>query len=327
MKHIVLIIIALMLVAGVAFAESKKDEIDFDKSGAMSIEELCRESITFELDIPYADTGNPRHRLDLYLPENPKSDKLPVIVFFHGGGWFEGDKSDGAGRLMPFLRTGQYAGISVSYRLSGEVQWPEQLYDCKAAIRWVGANAAKYGLDADRIGVWGVSAGGHLVLMLGVSGDAPELEGDIGPHQDVSSKVAAVVNFFGVSELLAIIDEPSEIDRTRSDAPEAMLIGGCLEDNPEKAKAASPITYVTSSDPPVLTVHGTQDPIVPYDQAVRLDAALRKAGVPDYFVTIRGGGHGDFGTAADDRVKAFFDKYLCGKNVKISTRPVNKPKS
>lgn len=326
MKYTILVVL-LILIADIASGEPNKDEHGFVDSGAMSLEELCREPITFELDIPYADTGNPRHRLDLYLPENPKSDKLPVIVFFHGGGWFEGNKSDGAGILISFLRTGQYAGVSVAYRLSGEVQWPEQIYDCKAAIRWVRANAAKYGLDSDRIGVWGGSAGGHLALMLGVSGDEPELEGDIGPYKGVSSKVAAVVNFFGVTELLAIIDEPSEIDHARSDAPEAMLIGGCLEDNPEKAKAVSPITYVTSNDPPVLTVHGTQDPIVPYDQAVRLDAALRKAGVPSYFVTIRGGGHGDFGAAADDRVKAFFDKYLCGKNVKISTRPINKPKS
>lgn len=326
MKHFVMIVIALMLVDGISSAESRKDELDFKGPGVMFMEEPCHEPVVFELDIPYADTGNRRHRLDIYLPKNRKSDKLPVIVFFHGGGWFEGDKSEGVGRLMPFLCTGQYAGVSVAYRLSGEVQWPEQIYDCKAAIRWVRANAAKYGLDADRIGVWGMSAGGHLALMLGVSGDVPELEGDLGPHENENSKVAAVVNFFGVSELLAIIGQPSEIDRARLDAPEAMLIGGLLEESPEKAKAASPITYVTSNDPPVLTVHGTQDPIVPYDQAVRFDAALRKAGVPSYFVTIRGGGHGDFGTVADDRVKAFFDKYLGGKDVEILTKPIKKQK-
>ena len=325
MKRISLIVIALMFFPAVTFAQLNKEERDIRKDGGVPLEELRREPITFELDISYTDTGNPRHRLDLYLPKNRKSGKLPVIVFFHGGGWMQGDKSYGAAGLTPFLRTGQYAGVSVGYRLSGEAQWPAQIHDCKAAIRWLRANASKYALDADHIGVWGMSAGGHLVLMLGVSGDVPELEGDIGPYKGVSSKVAAVANFFGVSELLAIVGQPSDIDRTRSDAPEAKLIGGGLRENPEKAKAASPITYVTAKNPPVLTVHGTKDRTVPYDQAVRLDAALRKAGVPSYFVTVKGGGHGDFGTAADDRVKAFFDKYLRGKDVEISNEPLDKP--
>jgi acetyl esterase/lipase len=228
--------------------------------------------------------------------------------------------------LMLFLRTGQYAGVSAGYRLSGEAKWPAQIHDCKAAIRWVRANATKYGLDADHIGVWGRSAGSHLALMLGVSGDVPELEGDIGSYKGVSSKVVAVANFFAVSELLALIGQPGDIGRIRWVAPEAAnLIGGGLRENPEKAKAASPVTYVTPNDPPVLTVHGTKDRKVPYDQAVRLDAALRKAGVPSYFVTVKGGGHGNFGTVADARMKAFFDKYLRGKDVKISTKSLNKP--
>jgi alpha/beta hydrolase fold len=129
---------------------------------------------------------------------------------------------------MPFLRPGEYAGVSAGYRLSGDAQWPTQIYDCKAAIRWVRANASKYGLDADHIGVSGRNAGAHLVLMLGVSGDVPELEGDIGANKGVSSKVAGVANFFGVSEIMTIIGQPSDLDRTKPDAPEAMLIGGPL---------------------------------------------------------------------------------------------------
>jgi acetyl esterase/lipase len=181
MKRIVLIVITLMFVPTVMCAKLKKDDYNPISRSAMSLEKLRREPITFELDIPYADTDNPRQRLDLYLPKNSNSNKLPVIVFFHGGGWMMGDKSQEDSRLMPFLRTGQYAGVSADYRLSGEAQWPAQIYDSKAVIRWVRANASKYGLDADHIGVWGISAGAHLVLMLGVSGDVPELEGDIGP--------------------------------------------------------------------------------------------------------------------------------------------------
>ncbi len=325
MKQCILVVIILVLVFGCAFAGSKSNERDYGESGIVSQDELRRKLIVFELDIPYADPGSPRQRLDLYLPQNPKSDKLPVIVFFHGGGWAQGDKASGAGKLMPFLLTGQYAGVCAGYRLSGEAQWPAQIHDCKAAIRWVRAHAKKYGLDPDRIGVWGLSAGAHLALMVGVSGDAPELEGGIGRYRDVSSKVACVVNFFGESDLLAAIGQPSDIDRTRPDAPEALLIGGPLKANAKKARLASPVTYVSAGDPPVLTVHGTDDLNVPYDQALRLDAALRKAGVPSYLVTIEGGGHGDFDTVADGSVRAFFDRYLCGKDVRVPVEPLVYP--
>jgi acetyl esterase/lipase len=330
MKSIVrtaLRVVALAIGWAAVTVEPRANQGDLNKGNAISLKELRREPITFELDIPYADTGNPRHRLDLYLPKHRKTDKLPVIVFIHGGGWMWGDKSDtdGVGRLIPFIRTGEYAGVSIGYRLSGEAQWPAQIHDCKAAIRWLRANAAKYALDADHIGVWGRSAGSHLGLMLGMTGDVPELEGDIGPYRDVSSKVAAVAEFSGRVDLLASIGQPNDADPASTQTPGAMLIGGPLFDNSDKARAASPITYVTANDPPVLIVHGSKDSTVPYDQAVRLDAALQQAGVPSYFVTVKGGGHGDFGSVADDRVRAFFARYLRGENVEISTKPLNKP--
>jgi len=318
--------IALAIASGAALAQPSRDERDLDEGGAMSLEELRREPVTFELDVPYADTDNERHRLDLYLPKERKSDALPVIVFVHGGGWMGGNKADGAARLLPLVRSGRYAGVSAGYRLSREATWPAQIHDAKAAIRWVRANAPKYGLDADHIGVWGRSAGGHLVLMLGTSGDVPALEGDLGPHRVVSSRVAGVANFFGPSELLAEIGQPSDIDRTRPEAPEARLIGGPLLENPETARAASPVTYVTPNDPPALTVHGTEDRTVPYDQAVRIDAALRKAGVPSYLVTIEGAGHGDFGSAADGRLEAFFARVLLGEDVEVSTATIDRRK-
>jgi acetyl esterase/lipase len=311
----------MALAAGGARAQVTTDQRDLSGGGAMTVEELSREPITFQLDIPYTNTGNPRHRLDLYLPRNPASNTLPVIVFFHGGGWMRGDKADGAGRLMPFVRTGRYAGVSAGYRLSGELIWPAQIHDAKAAIRWVHANASRYGLDPDAIGAWGWNAGGHLALMLGLGGDVPELEGGIGPHQGVSSRVTAVVNFFGVTELLALVGPRG---RPRPDAPEAKLIGGPLLQLVDLARAASPIEHVSPLDPPVLTVHGDRDRVVPYDQAVRLHAALRDEVVPSYFVTVRGAGHGDFGTAADDRVKAFFDRYLRGEMVEVPTGPVER---
>jgi acetyl esterase/lipase len=283
------------------------------------------EGLSFQLDIPYAGTDNPRQRLNLYVPNNRKLGKLPAIVYVHGGGWEMGDRSDGAGLLIPLVSTGKYVGVSSGYRLSGEATWPAQIHDCKAAIRWVRANADRYFIDPNKIGVWGRSAGGHLVLMLGMSGDVPELEGNLGQHNDVSSKVACVVNFFGVTDLLGLIGQPSDLDRTKPDVSEARLIGGPLRENADKARAASPITYVHRHAPPVLTVHGDADRTVPYDQAVRLDKALCAVGVKRYFVTVKGGGHLNFGNAANGRVVAFFEKYLHDIG-DVSTSPIEIPR-
>lgn len=133
--------------------------------------------------------------------------------------------------------------------------------------------------------------------MLGMSGDVPELEGEIGLYKGVSSKVAGIANFLGVSEILVLIGQSSDIDRTRADAPKAQLIGGPLSENTRKAKSASVVTYVSANGPPVLTVHGTEERTVSYAQATRLETVLRKVCVLSYFVTVKGAGHGDFGTA------------------------------
>lgn len=315
---------ALGLLCVSALAQQSRDPSDLGGSGAMPIDELRREPIEFQLDIPYADTKNPRHQLDVYLPKERKVEVLPVVAFFHGGGWMSGDKSDCARRVLPMVRTGHYSVVCVGYRLSAEAQWPAQLHDTKAAIRWIRANAGRFGFDEDRIGVWGRDAGAHLALMLGVTGDVPALDGAVGTNHTVSSAVSGVANFFGVTDLLAIQRHPSDIDRALPTAPESRLIGGPVSEYPDDARAASPVTYVTSSDPPVLTVHGDLDRAVPFNQAIRIDTALRRFGVPSYFVTVKGGGHGDFGTAADDRVKAFFDRYLRGQNVVITTAAIVK---
>jgi acetyl esterase/lipase len=245
-----------------------------------------QDPITVTRDISYAGTENPRQRLDLYLPKERPSGRLPVVVFLHGGGR-KGNKAEGAEQMKPLLRTGRYAGVSVGYRPSGEAKWPASLHDCKAAIRWIRANADKYDFDPDRIGVWGRDSGADLALLLGVSGDVPELEGDLGPHRGTGSRVACVVNFFGASDLSTLL------------------------------------TWISRDDAPVLTVHGTADRTVPYDQAVRLDEALGRAGVPSFFITVKGGGHGDFGLAAQDRVEEFFAKYLLGSGDAMSTEPID----
>lgn len=279
------------------------------------------DAVKLTADIPYADTDNPAQRLDLLLPVKRATDKpLPVIVFIHGGGWQGGSKAGGRGQVARFVESGEYAGASVEYRLSGEAQWPAQIHDCKAAIRWIKAHAKEHGLDADKIAVWGSSAGGHLVAMLGVSGDVPELEGTLGKHTDQTSRVTCVADWFGPTNLLTMGDFSSRIDHNAADSPESKLIGGAIQENKDKARNASPLTWVSSGDAPVFIAHGTADPLVPYNQTETFEAALKKVNVPVFVQTIEEGQHGGFdGPVLTARVKAFFDKHLRGVDAVIET--------
>jgi len=278
-------------------------------------------------DLAYADTDNPRQKLDLYLPKLRKSEKpLPVIVFIHGGGWRAGDKTGGAAQVGRFVSSGEYAGASIGYRLTGEAQWPAQIHDCKAAIRWIKAHASEYGLDATKIAVWGSSAGGHLVSMLGTSGDVKELEGTLGKNLDQNSKVTCVANYYGPEDLLTMVKQPSKMDRTKgSDYPEALLLGGSVPEKQALAKEASPVTHVSAGDAPFFTAHGSKDPTVPFAQGQEIHAALLKAGVPSYFQEMTNGGHGFRSEILDVRLKQFFDLYLRGIESKIDTTPIVLP--
>jgi acetyl esterase/lipase len=270
------------------------------------------DSIEAQRDIPYAGTDHERQTLDLYLPKNRNSDRpIPIIAFIHGGAWRGGEKGGGFAWVRPYVESGNYAGVSIGYRLSQHAQWPAQIHDCKAAIRWIRAHAKEHGLDADRIGVIGTSAGGHLVAMLGTSGGVEHLEGDLGDHTDQTSEVSCVVDYFGPSDFLTIADYPSQLDHAAADSPEALLIGGRIADQPERARDVSPVTSVSADDPPFLIVHGTQDMVVPYNQSERLRDALRQADVEVALISVEGGGHGGFRSdVLTDRVRAFFEKHL-----------------
>jgi acetyl esterase/lipase len=309
------------------------DRIDANKDGSVTVEELTQfrtrarqstvsgprqppipDSIQAELDIPYAETDHPRQRLDLLLPKNRSDDKpLPVVVAIHGGAWMGGDKRQVLPRLFPYVTAGKYAGVSVGYRLSQDAIWPAQIHDCKAAIRWIRGNAKKYNLDPQKIGVIGWSAGGHLVAMLGTAGDVKELEGDLGNFDRESSRVSCVVDFFGPANMLTIGDHPSQMKHYAPDSPESKLLGVPILEDKDKARSASPITFVSRDDPPFLIVHGTNDPLVPYQQSVSFRDALKKAGVPVALITVENGGHGGFrNPEIDRRVDAFFDAHLRG---------------
>jgi acetyl esterase/lipase len=261
--------------------------------------------------VVYGTGGGRELRMHLLLPE-PRPDGLaPGLVWVHGGGWMNGSKDSGIPKLFPFARRG-YVCATVEYRLTDEAQWPAQIEDVKCAVRYLRAHAAALRLDPDRIGAWGPSAGGHLVAMLGVAPNRPELEGS-GGWADQSSRVQAVCDWFGPAELVSMVDQPSDIDRSGADYPEARLIGGRVQENPERARAASPTApfYVTGREPPFLIVHGDADRIVPYQQSEQM---WNGVGFGDTtFITIHGAGHGGpqfEHQAVLDQVWAFFDRTI-----------------
>jgi acetyl esterase/lipase len=261
-------------------------------------------------DVEYARAGEMKLLLDVYVPEGPTMP-LPLIVWIHGGAWRGGSKQSCP--PLPLTKEG-FVTASISYRLSQEAIWPAQIHDCKAAIRWLRAHADEFNIDTKRVGVWGSSAGGHLVAMLGTSGDVAELEGESG-NLDQSSRVQAVCDFFGPTDFLLMQRDSlpnGPIDHDAEDSPESQLIGGPIQDNPRKVASANPITYVTPDDPPCLIVHGSRDPLVPWQQSKYLHQAFVAAGLKHVtFHLVDGAGHG-FGGREDinEMVETFFKKHL-----------------
>jgi len=257
-------------------------------------------------DLQYGQASGRAMLLDLYLPE--KGDKpLPLIIWIHGGAWMAGSK-DGPSPALRCTPNG-YAVAQVGYRLSQEAKFPAQIYDCKAAVRWLRANAAKYNLDPNKFIAWGGSAGGHLVALLGTSGGVAELEGNVNDLKE-SSRVQAVVDWFGPTDFLHIGDAESDLRHNAPDSPESKLIGGPLLENKDQAAKASPITHVSKDAPPFLIMHGDHDRTVPFNQSELLYAALKKAGVDVTFVPMKGAGHGFGGPEAIAPVEDFLKRCL-----------------
>lgn len=283
-----------------------------------------KNQVEVKLDQPYAGNDNPKQMVDVYLPKKRNGDKpLPVVAMIHGGGWVNGDRLGYAALGIQLARTGDYAAVGVGYRLSKEAHWPSQVYDCKAAIRWIRAHAKEYNLDADKIAVWGSSAGGHLSSLLGTSGDVKELEGDLGPNKDFSSRVQCVVNLCGPEDFTKALMFDKQGQPIWNDDAVSGLLGGNAQEKTTEAKAASPVTHVTKDDPPFITFHGTKDQRVAYLHAEGIHAALQKAGVPSLLVPITDGGHGSVGHP-DVKVRGqqFTDKILRGIESTIDTTPI-----
>ncbi len=267
-------------------------------------------------DVDYVGKGNPSQTLDLIAPGAKATTKLPLVVFIHGGAWSGGSKRDGIGIVQHLAGTGQYAAATINYRLSQEAIWPAQIFDCKAAIRFLRGKAGEYGIDPDKIGVFGMSAGGHLVAMLGTCPTEKSMEGDLGAFPTVSSRVQCVVDFFGPTDFLTISKDPLVGN------PVTRLLGGINPQLTGKAKLASPVTWVTKDTAPFFIAHGTADPLVPYSQSTEIDELLDKAGVPSDLIAVQGAGHGFNSPTLNARVQQFLDKYLRGQDSVISCEPI-----
>jgi acetyl esterase/lipase len=272
---------------------------------------MQRPGIDVLRDLEYVPGGHKRHKLDLYVPEqvgqaSDPAKRLPLIIWVHGGAWQAGDKRNCLAARFP--QRG-YAVASINYRLSQHAIFPAQIEDCKAAVRWLRANAERYNLDPNHFGAWGASAGGHLVALLGTAGDVKEF--DKGENLHVSSRVQAVCNYFGPTDFTRMSQFPTRMDHDAADSPESKLIGGPIQQNHDKCQRANPITYLTKDDPPFLIVHGDKDPLVPHNQSQILFEALKKVGVNVKFHTVEGGGHGGFrDPTVEKMVERFFDEHL-----------------
>ncbi|MCE9611638.1 MAG: alpha/beta hydrolase [Chthoniobacter sp.] len=262
-------------------------------------------------DIEYVPGGGRPRMLDLFLPEKSTA-ALPLVVWIHGGAWSAGSKEGGP---APRLVAEGFAVASINYRLSQQAIFPAQIEDCKAAIRFLRGHAKEYGIDAGHIGVFGASAGGHLVALLGTSGDVKDLEGKDGDLA-VSSRVQAVCDWFGPTDLTKMAAQSGPESRLNHDAPqspESRLVGGPIQERKELASRANPLTYVSRDDPPFLIMHGDRDPLVPLKQSQDLDEALRAAGAESKLQIIAGAGHGGPGfdkPEAVQMIREFFARHL-----------------
>jgi len=269
-------------------------------------------------DIEYARVDGHPLLLDIYVPEKiPRP--WPVIVWIHGGAWVSGNK-DGCS-IVSFSAEG-YAIVSINYRLTGTAQFPAQINDCKAAVRWIRANAAKYGFDPDRVGAAGGSAGGHLVALLGTSGDVKELEGDVGGNLEYSSRVKAVCDFCGPTDFTTAdyVRDTSKGESETLRKALVKLLGGPWAEKREAANMASPVYHISKDDPPFLIVHGDADNVIAVKHSRRLYDKLKEAGLDAALHIVKDGGHGvGQYPGVLEKTLAFFDKHLKKKPVDSRT--------
>jgi acetyl esterase/lipase len=257
-------------------------------------------------DLTYASVPGFRPLvLDLHVPAT--GSDFPVLLWVHGGGWQGGFRA--MGQALELVQHG-YAVAATQYRLSGEAVYPAQLHDLKGTVRWLRANASRFGLDSTHVAAWGASAGGHLVSLLGLTNDRADLEGEVGGNLEQSSAVQAVVAYFPVTDFFAMAGTRAPRPGPN---PVTGLLGYAADERPDDARHAMPMTHVRGDAPPFLLVHGDADPLVPHTQSEALDTALRAAGAESTLVTLPGALHEDLAFWSDEtlgQVREFLGRTL-----------------
>ncbi len=293
---------------GFATSDEAFEAVKTGKIPVINLFERVPPNVVVKRDVEYGNAGNRPLLLDLYSPRDSDA-AVPAIVFIHGGAWKRGRKEDYRFYALHFARLG-YVVASIEYRLSGEATFPAAIHDAKAAVRFMRAESESMGVDPDRIGVAGGSAGGHLAMMIGYSSDILELDGKSG-HPDVSSRVQCLVNLYGPTDLT------TEYARNISTSNKAVsdFFAGTYEEQPDSYAAGSPLNYVTKDDPPTLILHGTVDTLVPINQADILASKLAELGVPYIYDRLPGWPHGmDVAKPVNERCKwhmeRFFQRFL-----------------
>lgn len=259
-------------------------------------------------NVVYGKGADKELHMDIAIPEG--KGPFPAVVAIHGGSWRSGNKAMFLPLIARLAKQG-YVAATIEYRFAPKYQFPAQIEDSKCAVRYLRANAKTLKIDSNRIGAVGFSAGAHLALLLGTMDKDDGLEGK-GGHAGHSSKVQTVVNFFG----------PTDVRSFKGRIIEDFL-GGSKKDKPEAYKKATPLLYLDKSDAPVITLHGTKDPLVPYQQALDLDKALKKLGIANELWTAKGEGHGWGGEKLEKSAQAaiaFLDKHLKSAKAKAATK-------
>jgi acetyl esterase/lipase len=290
--------------------------------------------------VDYGGANDSSQKLDIYMPTGG-AKPYAAVVWIHGGRFSSGSRTEAnAAQLAGIIGPLGAAVVSIDYRLSGIAQWPAQIQDCKAAVRWIRAHASTYNFDPNRIGAAGGSAGGHLASFLGVAGNVGvttvgsatmDLEGSVGGSTAFSSAVQAVVDMYGLSDFLTLNDTclqnnpvVSTLDHNAADGPESILIGGPIQSNKDKCALAAPLHFVSPNNPPFCILHGKMDNLIPVCQSITFTAALRAAFSTNkkecQLIEYPTLGHGFDVNTSKDTIKAFFTRSLINVKTNVNDR-------
>jgi len=298
--HLLLLVVSLVLVVPL---------VDAQESPSFAV--AVGNDYWIRPDVVYGVENGHQNKLDVIYPHNATTT-VPAIIYIHGGGWFWGDKAGAVLETLPYLKLG-WAAVNVEYRMSGVSKAPGAVEDCRCALRWIVRNAREYHIDPTRLVVTGHSAGGHLSLTTGMLKEGDGLDTNCpGDKGESEPRIAAIVNWYGITDVADLL-----AGTNRKTYALAWL--GSATNKKEVARRVSPLTYVRTDIPPIITIHGDADDVVPYSHALQLQQALDKAGVPNQLVTIKGGGHGQFSDEDNAKAYAAIFEFLA----KLNLGPVN----